>query len=142
MFSDDRRQGVLRYLLLAGAMVIGPFVQRGVERPDSRGTADLRRCFQEFSDRVPKVPQSAQIGEGTLPKVEINKATDGDREASKAPGKENQSARAHAKRGDIFTPAASEEFKKTITNEFQSPRAPIHKQPSHRVRAEGRCICA
>src|SRR5882757_374016 len=67
-------------------------VQRGVERPDSRGTARSQGAWfpRVFRSRA-KVPQSAQIGGGNPTKVEINKRPGGDREASKGPGKENQS---------------------------------------------------
>ena len=38
-----------------------------------------------------------------------------------------KAARLHAKRGDIFTPAAREAFRKAISSEFQGPQAPHAK---------------
>ena len=38
-----------------------------------------------------------------------------------------KAARVHAKRGDIFTPAAKEAFLKALSSEFQGPQAPHAK---------------
>jgi hypothetical protein len=125
VFSDHRRQGVLRYLLLAGAMVIGPWCGVALRGQTPAGPQDLKAPgFQEFSDRVQKYLKVHKSVEGTLPKLKSTSDPAVIERHQKALGRKIKVARVHAKQGDIFTPAASEEFKKTITNEFQSPRAP------------------
>jgi hypothetical protein len=125
VFSDHRRRGMLRYSLFAGVMVIGLWSGAALGGQTPAGPQDLKAPgFQEFSDRVQKYLKVHKSVQGTLPKLKSTSDPALIEKHQKALGKKIKEAREHAKRGDIFTPAATDEFKKAIANEFQSPRAP------------------
>jgi hypothetical protein len=125
MLSNHRRQRALRYMLLAAMMISGPWSRTILDGQTPAGPQDLKAPgFQEFSDRVQKYLKVHKSVEGTLPKLKSTSDPALIEKHQKALGRKIKEAREHAKRGDIFTPAATDEFKKAITNEFQSPRAP------------------
>jgi hypothetical protein len=112
-------------MLLAGVMVIGPWSHTAHAGQTPAGPQDLKAPgFQEFSDRVQKYLRVHKSVEGTLPKLKSTSDPAVIERHQKAFGRKIKVTRAHAKRGDIFTPAATDEFKKAITSEFRSPRAP------------------
>jgi hypothetical protein len=83
--------------------------------------------FQEFSDRVQKYVQLHKSVEATLPKLKATNEPELIVAHQKMLARKIKAARAHAKRGDIFTPAAKEDFVKAISSEFQGPQAPHAK---------------
>ena len=125
MMSNHRRPGWLRHFLLAGGMVIGLWPGVALSGQTPAGPQDLKAPgFQEFSDRVQKYLKLHKSLEGSLPKLKSTSDPALIEKHQKALEKKIKEAREHAKRGDIFTPAATDEFKKAIANEFKSPRAP------------------
>jgi len=80
--------------------------------------------FQEFSDRVQKYVELHKSVEGTLPKLKSTKEPEIIEGHQKALARKIKAARPHAKRGDIFTPAASEDFRKALQSEFEGHNAP------------------
>jgi len=83
--------------------------------------------FQEFSDRVQKYVQLHKSVEGTVPKLKATNEPELIVAHQKILARKIKAARAHAKRGDIFTPAAREDFLKAMSSEFQGPQAPHAK---------------
>jgi len=83
--------------------------------------------FQEFSDRVQKYVQLHKSVEATVPKLKSTNEPELIVAHQKILARKIKAARAHAKRGDIFTPAAKEAFVKAISSEFQGPQAPHAK---------------
>jgi hypothetical protein len=83
--------------------------------------------FQEFSDRVQKYVQLHKSVEATVPKLKATNEPELIVAHQKILARKIKAARAHAKRGDIFTPAAKEAFQKAISSEFQGPQAPHAK---------------
>jgi hypothetical protein len=83
--------------------------------------------FQEFSDRVQKYVQLHKSVEGTVPKLKATNEPELIVAHQKILARKIKAARAHAKRGDIFTPAAREDFLKAMASEFQGPQAPHAK---------------
>lgn len=80
--------------------------------------------FQEFSDRVQKYVELHKSVEGTLPKLKSTKEPEIIEGHQKALTRKLKAARPHAKRGDIFTPAASQDFRKALQTEFEGHNAP------------------
>jgi len=80
--------------------------------------------FQEFSDRVQKYVQLHKSIEATVPKLKATNEPELIVAHQKILARKIKAARARAKRGDIFTPAAKEDFLKAISSEFQGPQAP------------------
>jgi hypothetical protein len=80
--------------------------------------------FQEFNDRVQKYVDLHKSVEGTLPKLKSTKEPEIIEGHQKALARKMQAARPHAKRGDIFTPAASDDFRKALQREFEGHNAP------------------
>jgi hypothetical protein len=112
-------------MLLAAMVVSGTSSSTATSGQTPAGPQDLRSPgFQEFSDRVQKYLKLHKSLEGSLSKLKSTNDPALIEKHQKALGKKIKEAREHAKRGDIFTPAATDEFKKAITNEFKSPRAP------------------
>jgi hypothetical protein len=110
-----------RCLLLAGIASFGPAQSRS-QTPDAQ--VDLKAPgFQEFSDRVQKYVQLHKTVEATLPKLKSTNEPELIVAHQKALARKIKAARIHAKRGDIFTPAASEAFRKAMHVEFQGPHA-------------------
>jgi hypothetical protein len=83
--------------------------------------------FQEFFDRVQKYVQLHKSVEATVPKLKATNEPELIVAHQKILARKIKAARAHAKRGDIFTPAAKEDFIKAISSEFQGPQAPHAK---------------
>jgi hypothetical protein len=83
--------------------------------------------FQEFSDRVQKYVQLHKSVEATVPKLKATNEPELIVAHQKILARKIKAARAHAKRGDIFTPAAREAFLKAISSEFQGTQAPHAK---------------
>lgn len=79
--------------------------------------------FQEFSDRVQKYVQLHKSVESTVPKLKSTNEPELIAAHQKILARKIKAARVHAKRGDIFTPAAKEAFLKAIASEFQGPQA-------------------
>lgn len=79
--------------------------------------------FQEFSDRVQKYVQLHKSVEATVPKLKATNEPELIVAHQKILARKIKAARAHAKRGDIFTPAAREDFLKAMASEFQGPQA-------------------
>ena len=83
--------------------------------------------FQEFSDHVQKYVQLHKSVEGTVPKLKATNEPELIVAHQKILARKIKAARAHATRGDIFTPAAREDFLKAMSSEFQGPQAPHAK---------------
>jgi len=83
--------------------------------------------FQEFSDRVQKYVQLHKSIEATVPKLKATNEPELIVAHQKILARKIKASRAHAKPGDIFTPAAKEDFLKAISSEFQGPQAPHAK---------------
>jgi len=97
-------------------------------QPAQNPAPDLKSPgFQEFSDRVQKYLQLHKSVEGTLPKLKATNEPELIVAHQKMLARKIKAARAQAKRGDIFTPAAKEDFVKAISSEFQGPQAPHAK---------------
>jgi hypothetical protein len=79
--------------------------------------------FQEFLDRVQKYVQLHKSVEGTLPKLKPTNEPELIDAHQKALARKIKARRIQAKRGDIFTPAASDAFRKAISSLFQGPHA-------------------
>jgi hypothetical protein len=79
--------------------------------------------FQEFSDRVQKYVQLHRSVEATVPKLKTTNEPELIVAHQKILARKIKAARAHAKRGDIFTPAAKDAFVKAIFSEFHGPQA-------------------
>ena len=97
-------------------------------QPAQNPAPDLKSPgFQEFSDRVQKYVQLHKYVEGTVPKLKATNEPELIVAHQKILARKIKAARAHAKRGDIFTPAAREDFLKAMASEFQGPQAPHAK---------------
>jgi hypothetical protein len=83
--------------------------------------------FQEFADRVQKYVQLHKSVEATVPKLKATNEPELIAAHQKILARKIKVARALAKRGDIFTPAAKEDFVKAISSEFKGPQAPHAK---------------
>ena len=83
--------------------------------------------FQEFSDRVQKYVQLHKSVEATVPKLKATNEPELIVAHQKILARKIKVARAHAKQGEIFTPAAKGDFVKAISREFQGPQAPHAK---------------
>ena len=93
-------------------------------QPAQNPAPDLKSPgFQEFSDGVQKYVQLHKSVEGTLPKLKATNEPELIVAHQKILARKIKAARVHAKRGDIFTPAAKEDFVKAISSEFQGPQA-------------------
>jgi hypothetical protein len=79
--------------------------------------------FQEFAGRVQKYVQLHKSVEATVPKLKATNEPELIVAHQKILARKIKAARAHAKRGDIFTPAAREDFQKAMSSEFQGPQA-------------------
>ena len=110
-----------RCLLLSGIVAFGS--ARGIaQTPEAQ--VDLKSPgFQEFSDRVQKYVQLHKSVEATLPKLKSTNEPELIVAHQKALARKIKAARIHAKPGDIFTPAASETFRKAMHIEFHGPHA-------------------
>lgn len=116
-----RKSNWTRCLMLAGIAALGP--SRGVSQTTA-AQVDLKAPgFQEFSERVQKYVQLHKSVEATLPKLKSTNEPELIVAHQKALARKIKAARIHAKRGDIFTPAASEAFRKAMHIEFQGPHA-------------------
>ncbi|MDP9337961.1 MAG: hypothetical protein M3P45_03735 [Acidobacteriota bacterium] len=105
--------------MLAAASLQAPASQAQNPPPDLSAPG-----FQEFSDRVQKYVQLHKSVEATLPKLKSTNEPELIEAHQKMLARKIKAARIHAKRGDIFTPAATEAFKKAMSTEFQGPHAP------------------
>jgi hypothetical protein len=83
--------------------------------------------FQEFSDRVQKYVQLHKSVEATVPKLKATNEPELIVAHQKILARKIKAARAQAKRGDIFTSAAKEDFLKAMSSEFQGPQGPHAK---------------
>jgi hypothetical protein len=114
-----------RVLLLLSAIAGAPHSyasQAQNQPPDLKAPG-----FQEFSDRVQKYVQLHKSVEATLPKLKSTNEPELIVAHQKMLARKIKAARTQAKRGDIFTLAASEAFRKVISAEFQGPQA-LHAQ--------------
>jgi hypothetical protein len=130
------RSGAPIAVVLFGVMPICSSARQGSpsQNPQTQGQPaqnpqpDLKTPgFQEFSDRVQKYVQIHKSVEATLPKLKATNEPELIAAHQKILARKIKAARAHAKRGDIFTPAASEDFVRAIASEFQGPQAPHAK---------------
>jgi hypothetical protein len=97
-------------------------------QPPQNPPPDLKSPgFQEFSDRVQKYVQLHKSIEATVPTLKATNEPELIDAHQKILARKMKAARARAKRGDIFTPAAKENFLKAIASEFQGPQAPHAK---------------
>ena len=97
-------------------------------QPPQNPPPDLKSPgFQEFSDRVQKYIQLHKSIESTVPKLKATNEPELIAAYQKILARKIKAARLHAKRGDIFTPAAKEDFVKAVSSEFQGPQAPHAK---------------
>jgi len=97
-------------------------------QPPQNPPPDLKSPgFQEFSDRVQKYIQLHKSIEATVPKLKATNEPELIAAHQKILARKIKAARLHAKRGDVFTPAAKEDFLKAISSEFQGPQAPHAK---------------
>jgi hypothetical protein len=116
-----RKSNWIRCLLLAGIAALAPWHSRS-QTPDAQ--VDLKAPgFQEFSDRVQKYVQLHKTVEATLPKLKSTNEPELIVAHQKALARKIRAARIDAKHGDIFTPAASEAFRKAMHVEFHGPYA-------------------
>lgn len=116
-----RKSNWTRCLLLVGMAAFGP-AQGRAQTPDAQ--VDLKAPgFQEFSDGVQKYVQLHKSVEATLPKLKSTNEPELIVAHQKALARKIKAARIHAKQGDIFTPAASEAFRKAMHIEFKGPHA-------------------
>lgn len=116
-----RKSNWTRCLLLAGIVALGPARGRS-QTADAQ--VDLKAPgFQEFSDRVQKYAQLHKSVEATLPKLKSTNEPELIVAHQKALARKIKAARIHAKRGDVFTPAASEAFRKAMRIEFRGPHS-------------------
>jgi hypothetical protein len=79
--------------------------------------------FQEFSDRVQKYVQLHKSVEATVPKLKSTNEPELIAAHQKILARKIKAARAHAKQGDVFTPAAKQAFLKAMSSEFQGAQA-------------------
>jgi hypothetical protein len=116
-------------LIAIVVFVIAPiYASTGQGSPAQNPPPDLKAPgFQEFSDRVQKYVQLHKSIEATVPKLKTTNEPELIVAHQKILARKIKAARAHAKRGDIFTPAAREAFLKSISSEFQGPQAPHAK---------------
>jgi len=97
-------------------------------QPAPNAPPDLKSPgFQEFADRVQKYVQLHKSVEATVPKLKATNEPELITAHQRILARKIKAARALAKRGDIFTPAAKEDFVKAISSEFQGPQAPHAK---------------
>jgi hypothetical protein len=97
-------------------------------QPPQNPPPDLKSPgFLEFSDRVQKYVQLHKSIEATVPKLKATNEPELIAAHQKILARKIKAARLHAKRGDIFTPAAKEDFVKAVSSEFQGPQAPHAK---------------
>lgn len=97
-------------------------------QPAQNPSPDLKSPgFQEFSDRVQKYVQLHKSVEATVPKLKTTNEPELIVAHQKILARKLKAARLHAKRGDIFTVAAREAFRKAMSSEFQGPQAPHAK---------------
>ncbi len=112
----------LRGFLLAAAIAAASLqvmASRAQNAPPEASTAG----FQEFGDRVEKYVQLHKSVESKLPKLKSTNEPELLEAHQKILARKIRNARAEAKHGDIFTPAAIEAFKKIISAEFQGPQS-------------------
>ncbi len=111
-------------LVLAGTVGGMPLCSRSSQTANPKPQVDLKAPgFQEFSDRVQKYVQLHKSMEATLPKLKSTNEPELIVAHERALGRKIREARFHAKRGDIFTPAATAAFRKAMAAEFQGPHA-------------------
>lgn len=97
-------------------------------QPAQNPPTDLKSPgFQEFSDGVQKYVRLHKSVEATVPKLKITNEPELIVAHQKILARKIKAARAHAKRGDIFTSAAKGDFLKALSSEFQGPQAPHAK---------------
>jgi hypothetical protein len=106
-----------------GSQAQSPQQQQTQNQPQNPPPELKSPGFQEFSDRVQKYVQLHKSVEGTVPKLKATNEPELIAAHQKIMARKIKAARLHAKRGDIFTPAAKEDFLKAISNEFQGPQA-------------------
>src|SRR5450432_4151874 len=110
-------------LFLAATLSLAP-LHGFASQAQNPTPADLKSPgFQEFSDRVQKYEQLQKSVEGKLPKLKSTNEPELIEAHQKMLTRKIKASRVHAKRGDIFTPAAAEAFRKTLTTEFQGPHS-------------------
>lgn len=117
-----RKSNWARGILLAGIFAAGPL--HGASQTQNPQVDLKAPGFQEFSDRVQKYVKLHKSVEATLPKLKSTNEPELIVAHQKALARKIKAARIHAKRGEIFTPAATEAFRKAMSIEFQGPHAP------------------
>lgn len=121
----ESRNEVKARLLYVLATIVALSIASGARCQTPPPAPDLKSPgFQEFSDRVQKYVELHKSVEGTLPKLKSTKEPEIIEGHQKALTRKMKAARPHAKRGDIFTPAASEDFRKGLQTEFEGHNAP------------------
>jgi hypothetical protein len=119
----ETRANRLRGLFLVTTMSLAPFYSFAWQAQNPPPTDLKSPGFQEFSDRVQKYVQLHKSVEGTLPKLKSTNEPELIEAHQKMLTRKIKAARIHAKRGDIFTPAAAQDFRKALSTEFQGPHS-------------------
>ncbi len=83
--------------------------------------------FKEFGDCVQDYIKLRKKVESSMPKLKKSNEPELIVAHQGAMARNIREGRAHAKRGDIFTPAAVDAFRQAISGEFQGPQAPNAK---------------
>lgn len=100
------------------ALPVWAFQAQSTPPPDLKSPG-----FQEFNDRVQKYVQLQKSVEAKLPKLKSTNEPELIEAHQKMLTRKLKAAREHAKRGDIFTPAAAAAFRKVLSSEFQGPHS-------------------
>jgi hypothetical protein len=119
----ETRANRLRGLFLVTTMSLAPFYSFAWQAQNPPPTDLKSPGFQEFSDRVQKYVQLHKSVEGTLPKLKSTNEPELIEAHQKMLTRKIKAAKIHAKRGDIFTPAAAQDFRKALSTEFQGPHS-------------------
>jgi hypothetical protein len=119
----ETRANRLRGLFLVTTMSLAPFYSFAWQAQNPPPTDLKSPGFQEFSDRVQKYVQLHKSVEGTLPKLKSTNEPELIEAHQKMLTRKIKAARIHAKRGDMFTPAAAQDFRKALSTEFQGPHS-------------------
>jgi hypothetical protein len=115
MKTDRFLQGFIFSIVLAGAMRIpaaaGP--------PQVSPASPESPAFREFTERVQEYVKLQKA----VPRLRTTKHREEIVERRRALAQKIRETRANAKRGDIFTPEVSEEFRREIRSTFRGPNA-------------------
>jgi hypothetical protein len=130
-----QREKKLGSVLLGAVMALGSLASYGQQNQNQNTPPPATDVnypgFQEFSNRVKAYVVLHKTEEGTLPKLKSTNEPEYINAHQRALARKIKARRTHAKRGEIFTPAAEEDFRKAIAVAFQGPQA-THAQATMR----------